>query len=91
MSSLIENILNTFSASKERSMRIAELQSKLIVSSTPVDLIELNQTLQRLKRLLVFSHIGNDLSVSVAISVNSPNLFYNQFYKLNICKVKSMS
>lgn len=70
MSSLIENILNTFNTSKERSMRIADLQARLLATNTPVDLMELNKTLQNLKKLFVFSHIGHDLAVSVEISVN---------------------
>lgn len=86
MSSLIENILNAFSESKERMMRIADLQSKLIDTNTPVDLIELNETLQRLKPLFAFSHIGKDLSVSVDISVNlsTPFFFIIRNLKLNI-------
>ena len=79
MASLIENILNTFSVSKKRSMRIADLQSKLILTNTPADLIELNKTLQNLKKLFVFSYTGLDLTVTVEISVKyfQNNLLYN--------------
>lgn len=67
MSSLIENILNAFIVSKKRSMRIADLQSKLIETNTPLNLIELNETLQRLKPLFAFTYIGQDLAFRLVI------------------------
>lgn len=70
MTTLIGNILNLFVESKERSMRMADLHSKLILSSTPTDLVELNKTVQRLKPLLSFSYIGMELAISVDIKVD---------------------
>lgn len=81
MSCLIENILNIFTGSGERSMRIAYLQSRLIDTNTSVDLNELSATLQRLEPLFVTDNKENPI-VSVDISVRKL-LFFSKFESFN--------
>lgn len=80
MSTLIGNILNVFVESKERSMRMADLHSKLVMTNTPTDLVELNATFQRIKPLFAFNYIGLDLAVAVDIKVVF--LFFFFFYSI---------
>lgn len=68
-SALIENILNVFINSGNRKISLHDLQSQLEMTSTPVNLRELNEILRCLKPLFTFIHIGVDLGVSVEISV----------------------
>lgn len=77
--SLIDNILNVFIFSRERTIRLADLQLQLKSTTTPIDIIELNKFLLNQKSLFQFTYVTFDLAVAINIlskacpSYNSPS------------------